>query len=165
MCSTLFTYFFRNNHQYPLWAVILKTRLALDRFHDSSKVNALVCSMLYSLCSMLYALCSMLYALCSMLYALCSMLYALCSMLYALCSMLYALCSMLYALCAHTPTHAHTCPHMPKPSSKIFYDFKWLCWQFFAAAFWTTLLTIFCDGFLDDFVDNFLRLFRRFFTA
>jgi hypothetical protein len=26
---------------------------------------------------------------------------------------------------------------------------------FLRAAFWTTLLTIFCGGFLDDFVDNF----------
>ncbi len=30
----------------------LRTRPALDRFHDSSKVNALVCFMLYALCSM-----------------------------------------------------------------------------------------------------------------
>ncbi len=149
-----------------------KTRPALDRFHDSSKVNALVCSMLYALCSMLYALCSMLYALCSMLYALCSM-------LYALCSMLYALCSMLYALCTHTPTHAQAL-------LKNFYNFIWICWQFFAAAFWTTFYgfvdnfllrllrrlcwQIFCRSFLDNFVDNFLRrLFRwlccQFFAA
>jgi len=65
----------------PTGAIPTSTRPVLDRFHDSSKVNAL-CFMLYALCSMLYALCSMLYALCSMLYALCSMLYALCSMLY-----------------------------------------------------------------------------------
>ncbi len=42
-----------------------ETRPVLDRFHDSSKVNALVCFMLYALvCFMLYALvCFMLYAL------------------------------------------------------------------------------------------------------
>jgi hypothetical protein len=62
--------------------------------------------------------------------ALCSVLCALCSVLYALCSMLCALCSVLCALCI-----------------------IWLCWQFFAAAFWTTFY---------GFVDNFLRwLFRR----
>ncbi len=98
-----------------------KTRPVLDRFHDSSKVNAL-CFMLYASCSMLHALCFMLFALCSVLCALCSVLCVLCSMLYfiqcdksleyliqcpkvwksweslsrmGLCSMLYALCSML----------------------------------------------------------------------
>jgi hypothetical protein len=97
------------------------------------------------------------YALCSMLYALCFMLYALCSVLCALCSVLCALCSMLYALCI-----------------------IWLCWQFLAAAFWTTFYgfvdnflwrlflrrlfrrlcwQFFCGGFLDDFIDTFLRLF------
>ncbi len=107
-----------------------------------------------------------------MLYALCSMFYALCSMLYALCSMLYAqcLCSMLYA----------QCPHMTKPYSKKFLrlymaqltifcggfldDFLWLCRQFFAAAFQTTLLTIFY-GFLDDFVDNFFYGFQTIFYS
>ncbi len=107
------------------------TRPALDRFHDSSKVNALVCFI--SLCSMLYALCSMLYALRSTLYALRftlyaprstlhalrSTLYAPRSTLHALRSMLYALRSTLYALCS-MPTHAHTCP---SPLQKIFYDF------------------------------------------
>ncbi len=37
-----------------------ETRPVLDRFHDSSKVNAL-CSMLCALCSMLYVLCFMLH--------------------------------------------------------------------------------------------------------
>jgi hypothetical protein len=57
------------------------TRPVLDRFHDSSKVNA-QCCMLYALCFMLYTLCCMLYALCFMICALCSLLYVLCSMLY-----------------------------------------------------------------------------------
>jgi hypothetical protein len=124
--------------------MLKQTRPVLDRFHDSSKDNAL---------------CFMLYALCFMLYALCFMLYALCFMLYALCFMLYALC---YVLCAHTR------PHMPKPSSKNFTTFLLTtfcggfldekCLQLFLA-----LLTIFCGGFLDDFFTALLTIFYGFF--
>jgi hypothetical protein len=52
--------------------------------------------------------------------------------------------------CPHTPntpTHAHTHPHTPKPSSKKFYNIFWLCWQFF-------------DNFLCLCL-QFLRLFRQ----
>ncbi len=76
----------------------LLTRPVLDRFHDSSKVNAL---------------CFMFYALCSMLYVLCFMFYALCSMLYVRCFMFYALCSMLYASYWNNAKNAHAHPQKP----------------------------------------------------
>ncbi len=55
-----------NNEKQKKYPFYEETRPALDRFHDSSKVNALVCFI--SLCLMLYAVCFMLYDVCSMRY-------------------------------------------------------------------------------------------------
>jgi hypothetical protein len=99
--------------------ILSRTRLVLDPFHDSSKIDA-QCLMLYApaLCSRLYDLCFMLYAQCSMLCALCSMLYALCSMLYADTEehkhmTAHAHGHQITPTHSHTPMHAHSCSSMP----------------------------------------------------
>ncbi len=144
--------------QGPKWRE--KTRSVLDRFHDSSKVNA-QCSMLCALCFLLFALCSVLCALCSVLCALCSVLcdksleYLIqCPKVWKSWESLSKNGFMLYAF--GSPAEAQAL-------FNIFLQlYKALLTIFLRLHFrplFMALLTILCGGFLDDFVDNFLRLY------
>ncbi len=106
-------------------SIFMLTRPVLDRFHDSSKVNALS-FMLYALCSMLYVPCFMFHALCSMLYVLCFKFYALCSMLYVQCFMFHTGTMLRTPMPARKsprmPAHARACPLMPAHGCACLHD-------------------------------------------